>query len=32
MAGVSLEEKEKQVKSGRVFYGWWIVSGASPSR
>ena len=27
MAGVSLEEKEKQVRSGRVFYGWWIVSG-----
>ena len=27
MAGISLEAKNKQVKSGRVFYGWWIVSG-----
>ena len=27
MAGVSLETKEEQTRSRRVFYGWWIVSG-----
>ena len=27
MAGVSLDAKAKQLRPGRVFYGWWIVSG-----
>ena len=27
MAGITLETKEEQTRSRRVFYGWWIVSG-----
>ena len=27
MAGISLEAEKKQLRSGRIFYGWWIVSG-----